>query len=115
MSTLELVSKKAQELLELEKLVDQKQAELKEVQNKYKKVSEEDIPSMLSELGLSENDSAVKLADELAGQGLDPAQKKWVEPMTLKAFVREQVENGNDLPLETFNVYIGQKTRIIKK
>ena len=167
MSTLELVSKKAQELLELEKLVDQKQAELKEVQNKYKKVSEEDIPSMLSELGLSEitmndgskistsqyystritpdkqeeafdwlnnnghgdiikntvtvsfgreeNDSALKLADELAGQGLDPTQKKWVEPMTLKAFVREQVENGNDLPLETFNVYIGQKTRIIKK
>ena len=167
MSTLELVSKKAKELLELEKLIDQKQAELKEVQNKYKKVSEEDIPSMLSELGLSEitltagskintaqyysaritpdkideafdwlnnnshgdiikntvtvsfgreeNDSAVKLADELAGQGLEPAQKKWVEPMTLKAFVREQVENGNDLPLDTFNVYIGQKTRIIKK
>ena len=54
MSTLELVSKKAKELLELEKLIDQKQAELKEVQNKYKKVSEEDIPSMLSELGLSE-------------------------------------------------------------
>jgi hypothetical protein len=35
--------------------------------------------------------------------------------MTLKAFVREQVEKGSDLPLETFNVYIGQKTRIIKK
>ena len=34
--------------------------------------------------------------------------------MTLKAFIREQVEGGNDLPLETFNVYIGQKTRIIK-
>ena len=167
MSTLELVSKKAKELLELEKLIDQKQAELKEVQNKYKKVSEEDIPSMLSELGLSEitltdgskintaqyysaritpdkqdeafawltnnghgdiikntvsvsfgredNDSALKLADELAGQGLDPTQKKWVEPMTLKAFVREQVENGNDLPIETFNVYIGQKTKVIKK
>ena len=65
--------------------------------------------------GRKENDSALKLADELAGQGLDPTQKKWVEPMTLKAFVREQVENGNDLPLETFNVYIGQKTRIIKK
>ena len=39
MSTLELVSKKAKELLELEKLIDQKQAELKEVQNKYKKVT----------------------------------------------------------------------------
>ena len=35
--------------------------------------------------------------------------------MTLKAVVREQVENGTDLPIETFNVYIGQKTKVIKK
>lgn len=167
MSTLELVSQKAQELIELEKVIEEKQAELKEIQNKHKRISEEDIPSMLSEIGLSEitmsdgskintaqyysaritpdkqedafgwltdnghgdiikntvsisfgredNDSARKLADELSNKGLDPTQKQWVEPMTLKAFVREQVENGNDLPLETFNVYIGQKTRIIKK
>ena len=167
MTTLSDLTKKAEELLALEKLVDEKQEALKIAKNTLQKVSEEEIPSMLSELGLSEitmndgskistsqyystritpdkqeeafnwlsnnghgyiikntvtvsfgreeNDSAVKLADELAGQGLDPTQKKWVEPMTLKAFVREQVENGNDLPLETFNVYIGQKTRIIKK
>tara|TARA_R100001086_G_scaffold101862_5_gene51144 strand:- start:3745 stop:4248 length:504 start_codon:yes stop_codon:yes gene_type:complete len=167
MTTLNDLTNKAEELLELEKLMDKVQAELKEVKNKYQKVSEEDIPSMLSELGLSEitmndgskistsqyysaritpdktdeafawlnsnghgdiikntvsvsfgreeNDSALKLTSELHSKGLDPAQKKWVEPMTLKAFVREQVESGNDLPLETFNVYIGQKTRIIKK
>jgi hypothetical protein len=34
--------------------------------------------------------------------------------MTLKAVVREQVESGNDLPLETFNVYIGQKVKVKK-
>jgi len=65
--------------------------------------------------GRDEDDSARKLVDSLEDNGYATAQKKWVEPMTLKAFVREQVEKGSDLPLETFNVYIGQKTRIIKK
>jgi len=65
--------------------------------------------------GREEDDSAKKLVDSLEDNGYATAQKKWVEPMTLKAFVREQVEKGSDLPLETFNVYIGQKTRIIKK
>ena len=54
MTTLNDLTNKAEELLELEKLMDKVQAELKEVKNKYQKVSEEDIPSMLSELGLSE-------------------------------------------------------------
>jgi deoxyxylulose-5-phosphate synthase len=65
--------------------------------------------------GREEDNSAKELAEELEDNGFATAQKKWVEPMTLKAFVREQVEKGSDLPLETFNVYIGQKTRIIKK
>ena len=46
---------------------------------------------------------------------MNTTQKEWVEPMTLKAFVREQVEKGADLPLETFNVYIGQKSKITKE
>ena len=50
----------------------------------------------------------------LSNQGYSPSSKRWVEPMTLKAFVREQVENGVDLPFETFNVYIGQKSKITK-
>jgi|TARA_R110000787_G_scaffold34786_2_gene89848 hypothetical protein len=65
--------------------------------------------------GRDEDASAEKLAQELDDNGFSTAQKKWVEPMTLKAFVREQVEKGSDLPLETFNVYIGQKTKVIKK
>jgi hypothetical protein len=43
---------------------------------------------------------------------MNTTQKEWVEPMTLKAFVREQVEKGTDLPYETFNIYIGQKSKI---
>ena len=32
--------------------------------------------------------------------------------MTLKAFVREQVETGKELPFDLFGVYIANKTKI---
>jgi hypothetical protein len=35
-----------------------------------------------------------------------------VEPMTLKAWVKEQVERGNAFPAELFGAYIGQKATI---
>ena len=65
--------------------------------------------------GRDEDDAAKELLDELSSNGMNTTQKEWVEPMTLKAFVREQVEKGADLPLETFNVYIGQKSKITKE
>tara|TARA_R110000764_G_scaffold81397_2_gene161217 strand:- start:251 stop:802 length:552 start_codon:yes stop_codon:yes gene_type:complete len=65
--------------------------------------------------GRDEDETANELLDELNSKGLNTTQKEWVEPMTLKAFVREQVEKGADLPLETFNVYIGQKSKITKE
>ena len=64
--------------------------------------------------GRDENDAAHDLMTQLEGEGHDLTQKKWVEPMTLKAVVREQVEKGNDLPLEAFNVYVGQKIKVKK-
>jgi len=65
--------------------------------------------------GRDEDETAKILLDELSGQGLNTAQKEWVEPMTLKAFVREQVEKGVDLPYEAFNVYVGQRSKINKR
>ena len=65
--------------------------------------------------GRDEDETANELLNELNSKGLNTTQKEWVEPMTLKAFVREQVEKGSDLPLETFNVYIGQKSKITKE
>ena len=59
-------------------------------------------------------DRAEELMLQLEGQGHSLQQKKWVEPMTLKAVVKEQVERGNDLPLEAFNVYVGQKIKVKK-
>ena len=35
-----------------------------------------------------------------------------VEPMTLKALVRERIEAGKDMPTELFNIFVGNKTTI---
>ena len=64
--------------------------------------------------GRGEDEAAQTLMTRLEVEGHSLVQKKWVEPMTLKAVVREQVERGNDLPLEAFNVYIGQKMKVKK-
>ena len=42
-------------------------------------------------------------------------KKEKVEPMTLKAFVKEQVETGKELPFDLFGVYIANKTKITNK
>jgi len=64
--------------------------------------------------GRGEDDAASELMTKLEDDGHSLVQKKWVEPMTLKAVVKEQVEKGTDLPLEAFNVYVGQKIKVKK-
>ena len=44
--------------------------------------------------------------------GFNYNKKEKVEPMTLKSFVREQVETGKELPFDLFGVYIANKTKI---
>ena len=44
--------------------------------------------------------------------GFNYNKKEKVEPMTLKAFVKEQVEGGKKLPFDLFGVYIANKTKI---
>jgi hypothetical protein len=58
---------------------------------------------------------AEKFASELSERGLPVNTKKWVEPMTLKAFIRDQVEKGNPIPMDTFGIYIGEKAKITKQ
>ncbi len=41
--------------------------------------------------------------------------KKHVHPQTLRAFVREQIEAGKELPLDTFSVHVRQVARIQKE
>ena len=53
----------------------------------------------------------MKLFEE---QGYNYQRKEKVEPMTLKAFVSEQIERGKNVPMDLFSVYISNKTTIKK-
>jgi hypothetical protein len=35
--------------------------------------------------------------------------------MTLKALVRERIENGKEMPTDIFNVFVGNRTTIKEK
>ena len=62
--------------------------------------------------GRNEDNKAADYANLAKSQGLDPMQKLKVEPMTLKALVRERMEAGKEMPTELFNIYVGNKTTI---
>ena len=65
--------------------------------------------------GRNEDNKAADYAELAKGQGYQPTQKLKVEPMTLKALVRERIEAGKPLPTELFNVFIGNNTTIKMK
>jgi hypothetical protein len=48
----------------------------------------------------------------LRNAGFPVEQAEKVEPMTLKAWVKEQVEKGREFPSELFGAYIGQRATI---
>ena len=137
---------------------------LKDLKKEYQRISGEVIPTMMSEMGLSElklqdgshlkvstsykahiteankemafnwlrnnglgdiikneisvsfgrgeDNKAAHYAELAKGQGLDPTQKLKVEPMTLKALVRERIEAGKEMPTELFGVFSENKTTI---
>ena len=62
--------------------------------------------------GRGEDNKAAHYAELAKGQGLDPTQKLKVEPMTLKALVRERIEAGKEMPTELFGVFSENKTTI---
>ena len=75
--------------------------------------------------GLIKNEVSLKFGREegqvvdetvmaLKSRGLSPEVRQSVHPSTLKAFVKEQLTTGKDIPTEPFGIYIGSKA-IIKK
>ena len=64
--------------------------------------------------GKGEDLSANDFIDKISSLGYEPTQKVWVEPMTLKAFVREQINEGSELPMDKFGVFVGAETKISK-
>jgi hypothetical protein len=64
--------------------------------------------------GRNEDNKAQQYAVLAQGQGYEPVQKLKVEPMTLKALVRERLESGQEMPSDLFNVFAGNRTKITR-
>jgi len=158
------LSYKVKQLQGIQKSIETLEKSLKETKKDYDNVSGEVIPTMMSEMGLSqlklmdgssvevkpyyaanislknreeaynwlrsnglgdiikneitvsfgrnEDNKAAEYANLAKGQGYQPTQKLKVEPMTLKALVRERIENGKEMPTDIFNVFVGNRTTI---
>ena len=65
--------------------------------------------------GRNEDTKASDYAILAKGQGYEPVQKLKVEPMTLKALVRERLEAGQEMPSDLFNLFTGNRTKITRK
>jgi len=64
--------------------------------------------------GRNEDAKASDYACLAKGQGYEPVQKLKVEPMTLKALVRERLEAGQEMPSDLFNLFTGNRTKITR-
>ena len=62
--------------------------------------------------GRDEDEKARGLINTLNEKGYPSSQREWVEPSTLRAFIREQHEAGKELPMDLLGAYVGQKTTI---
>ena len=62
--------------------------------------------------GRGEDELCARLLSLLGDQGYPAEQAEKIEPMTLKAWVKEMVERGNEFPTELFGAYIGRKAFI---
>lgn len=65
--------------------------------------------------GRNEDNMAKSIVDDLRNKGHNVKQAEKVEPMTLKAFVREQIEKGKDVPADLFGVYVATRTKLTTK
>ena len=70
--------------------------------------------TVLCQFGRGEDDQAGAFAAFAQKQGFIPEQKTEVHPQTLRAFVKERCEAGEDFPMELFGAWVGQRA-VIKR
>ena len=158
------ISQSCKKLLETQKEIEKMEEVIKELKEEEKTISEEVIPNLMQEAGVSmiktedgktvkvsqfyaaripeskkdeafdwlrENDAgdmiknivslnfgksedaaAAALVEELIQRKLNVSQKMKVEPMTLKSYVKTEIEKGRSVPMDLFGVYVANKTTI---
>jgi hypothetical protein len=62
--------------------------------------------------GRGEDETAKEFIELCGAQGFSPNQSEKVEPMVLKAWLRERVEAGDPIPLDLFGAYISNRATI---
>ena len=70
--------------------------------------------TVLCQFGRREDDLASAFAAFAQQQGYVPEQKTEIHPQTLRAFVKERVEEGDAFPMELFGAWVGQRA-VIKR
>ena len=66
------------------------------------------------QFGRGEDDKASSFKAFAEKEGYLAEQKEEIHPQTLRAFVKERVENGDDFPMELFGAYVGQRA-VVKR
>jgi hypothetical protein len=66
------------------------------------------------QFGRGEDDLASSFKAFAEKEGYVPNQTEKIEPMSLRAFVKERVEKGDEFPMELFGAYVGQRAVITK-
>jgi 16S rRNA C1402 N4-methylase RsmH len=70
--------------------------------------------TVLCQFGRGEDDLASSFAAFAQQQGYVPQQKTEIHPQTLRAFIKERVEEGGAFPMELFGAWVGQRA-VIKR
>jgi hypothetical protein len=65
--------------------------------------------------GRGEDDQANKIMLDLEMQGMHPENKTHIHASTLKAFVKERVENGKPIDLDLFGAFVAKTADIKRK
>lgn len=156
-TALERIVKMANQLAEAKQSVTDLSAALKDEKERVRRLSTEDLPTLMQEAGLGaielengdkvslrenvsvnitearreaamkwltdnnfggiikthvgidfsadEFESAEETTNRLQGEGLPATKQQTVHPATLKAFVKEQLQKGAEIPFDLFGVY----------
>jgi len=70
--------------------------------------------TVMCQFGRGEDDQASAFSKFAETQGFIPQQKTEIHPQTLRAFVKERCEAGEEFPMELFGAWVGQRA-IIKR
>lgn len=55
---------------------------------------------------------ANEITENLSEQGVNLSRKEAIHPSTLKAYVKEKIESGANIPYDAFGIYVGNRVTI---